>query len=216
MAQRNALFCREIHLPAEEREIGNCTLQEAAGNCTRFAGTKALRALACQHMTRSLMFPTIPCGKSPESLKKTIEISTSLEVWALWAVDSVKLAKMGLAPAMCWWVANHSARTPKTSSKSLRRTSTYQQVLNPTPLNPTPATCHKPKRKLRCSFRNAALQKLDCNIGFSAVQMSFGPKAALQQVKNCSATLKRLRCRKVALSCRLPSDFKLPRLGTHV
>ena len=46
-----------------------------------------------------------------------------------------------------------------------------QQVLNPTPLNPTPATCHKRnsrKRKLRCSFRNAALQKLHCNIGFSA------------------------------------------------
>ena len=39
-----------------------------------------------------------------------------------------------------------------------------QQVLNPTPLNPTPATCHKRKRKLRCSFRNAALQKLHCNI----------------------------------------------------
>ena len=41
-------------------------------------------------------------------------------------------------------------------------------------------------------------------------------KAALQQAKNCSATLKKLRCRKVALSCRFPADFKLPRLGTHV
>ena len=53
----------------------------------------------------------------------------------------------------------------------------HQQVLNPTPLNPTPATCHKRKRKLRCSFRNAALQKLHCNIGFSAVRKSLGPEA---------------------------------------
>ena len=91
-----------------------------------------------------------------------------------------------------------------------------QQVLNPTPLNPTPATCHKRKRKLRCSFRNAALQKLHCNIGFSAVRKSFGPKAALQQTKNCTATSKKLRCRKVALSCRFPAGFEPPRLGTHV
>ena len=92
----------------------------------------------------------------------------------------------------------------------------HQQVLNPTPLNPAPATCHKRKRKLRCSFRNAALQKLHCNIGFSAARKSFGPKAALQQTKNCTATSKKLRCRKVALSCRFPAGFKPPRLGTHV
>ena len=91
-----------------------------------------------------------------------------------------------------------------------------QQVLNPTPLNPTPATCHKRKRKLRCSFRNAALQKLHCNIGFSAVRKSFGPEAALQQTKNCTATSKKLRCREVALSSRFPAGFKPPRLGTHV
>ena len=91
-----------------------------------------------------------------------------------------------------------------------------QQVLNPTPLNPAPATCHKRKRKLRCSFLNAALQKLHCNIRFSAVRTSFVPKAALQQTKNCTATSKSLRCRKVALSCRFPAGFKPPRLGTHV
>ena len=82
--------------------------------------------------------------------------------------------------------------------------------------NPTPATCHKQKRKLHCSFWSAALQKLHCNIVFSAVRKSFGPKAALQQTKNCTATSKKLRCRKVALSCRFPADFKPPRLGTHV
>ena len=40
------------------------------------------------------------------------------------------------------------------------------------------ATWHKRKRKLRCSFRNAALQKLHCNIGFSVVRIE---KAALQE-----------------------------------
>ena len=93
---------------------------------------------------------------------------------------------------------------------------TLQQVLNLTPLNPTPATCHKRKRKLHCNFWSAALQELHCNIVFSAVRKSFGPKAALQQTKNCTATSKKLRCRKVALSCRFPAAFKPPRLGTHV
>ena len=91
-----------------------------------------------------------------------------------------------------------------------------QQVLNPTPLNPASATCHKRKRKLRCSFRSVALQKLHCNIHFSAARKSFRPKAALQRAKNCTATSKQLRCRKVALSCRFPAGFKPPRLGTHV
>ena len=91
-----------------------------------------------------------------------------------------------------------------------------KQVLNPTPLNPTPATCHKRKRKWHCNFRNAALQKLHCNIRFAAARKSFLPKAAPQQAKNCTATSKKLRCRKVALSCRFPAGFKPPRLGTHV
>ena len=69
---------------------------------------------------------------------------------------------------------------------------------------------------MRCSFRNAALQKLHCNIRFSAVRTSFVTKAALQQTENCTATSKSLRCRKVALSCRFPAGFKPPRLGTHV
>ena len=78
-----------------------------------------------------------------------------------------------------------------------------QQVLNPHATR---------RRKLHCNFRSAALPKLHCNLGFSAVRMSFWPKASLQQAKNCSATSKKLRSRKVALSCRCPADFKLPRL----
>ena len=38
---------------------------------------------------------------------------------------------------------------------------------------PTPPTCHKRKRKLRCNFRNVALQKLHFNIRFSAARKSF-------------------------------------------
>ena len=92
-----------------------------------------------------------------------------------------------------------------------------QQVLNPTPLNPAPATCHRRKRKLRCSFRNAVLQKLHCNIGFSQCGCHFDQKS-------CAAAGEKLQCNiqkaalqeKVPLSCRFPADFKLPRLGTHV
>ena len=92
--------------------------------------------------------------------------------------------------------------------------SRYQRVLNPTPLNPTPATCPKRKRKLRCNFWSAALQQLHCNVGFSAVRMSCWPKAVLQQAKNCSATLEKVRCKKVALSCGFQAPtFRHPRLG---
>ena len=58
-----------------------------------------------------------------------------------------------------------------------------QQVLNPTPLDPTPATYHKRKQKLRSDFRKVALQKMHCNIRFSAVRTSFLPKAVLHQTK---------------------------------
>ena len=55
----------------------------------------------------------------------------------------------------------------------------FQQVLNP-----TPATCHNRKTEVALQFLEAALQKLHCNIRFSAVRKSFVPTAALQQSKN--------------------------------
>ena len=91
-------------------------------------------------------------------------------------------------------------RRSAVSLGSLTRSSDSQKLS----LNPTPATCHQRKRKLRCSFRSAALQKLHCNIGFSAMRKSFGPKTALQQTKNCTATSRKLRCRKV---WRFPAAF---------
>ena len=42
-----------------------------------------------------------------------------------------------------------------------------------TPLNSTPATFHRRKQQLRCNFRKVALQKLHCNICFSAMRTSF-------------------------------------------
>ena len=56
------------------------------------------------------------------------------------------------------------------------------------------------KTEVALQFLELAPQKLHCNICFSAMRTSFLPKAALQQTKNCTATLKKLRCRKVALS----------------
>ena len=112
-------------------------------------------------------------------------------------------------------MANFEAKNAIKQGKNAKRTN-GAHFMQPTPLNPTPATCHMRKQTLRCSFRKVAVQKLHCNIRFSAVRTSFLPEAALQQAKNCTATLKKLRRRKVALSCRFPADFKLPRLGSHV
>ena len=89
-----------------------------------------------------------------------------------------------------------------------------QQVPNPTPLNPTAATCHivKRKRKLRCNFWNVVLQKLHCNIRFSAVRISFWPKAALQHTKKRHCNIEERRCRKVALFLPLSCGFQAPTL----
>ena len=67
------------------------------------------------------------------------------------------------------------------------RGSVDQQVLNPTPLNPTPSTCHKRKQRLHCNLWKAVLQKLHCSIRFFPARMLFLPRAALSQTKNqCS------------------------------
>ena len=93
------------------------------------------------------------------------------------------------------------------------------EVLNPTPLSPTPATCDKRKQKLRCNFQNIALQKLHCNIRFPAVRKSLLPEATLQQAKNCNATLKKAALQEsgafLPLSCGFQAHtFRLPCLGS--
>ena len=78
--------------------------------------------------------------------------------------DSVAAFLRSLDVATCWQTVLRVSKVSMVRS---------QQVLNSTPLNPNPATCHKRKQKLRCKFRKVALQKLHCNIRFSAVQTSF-------------------------------------------
>ena len=90
--------------------------------------------------------------------------------------------------------------------------------LNPTPLNPTPATCHKRKRKLRCNFWNAALQKV-------ALQHWLFCSAEVILTKSGAAASEKLHCNfgKAALqesgaflplSCGFQAPtFRHPRLG---
>ena len=82
----------------------------------------------------------------------------------------------------------------------------------PHPSKPHPCHTTSEKSKLRCSFRNAALQKLHCNSRFSAVRMSFS-------AKNCAAASEKLQCNieKAALQesgAFLPlfCGFQVPRL----
>ena len=104
-----------------------------------------------------------------------------------------------------------SKNHPQNSGKRL------QQVLNPAPQNPTPVTCHKRKTEV-------ALQFSECCAAEVALQHShvlqcggrLYQKLRCSKRKNCIATLKQLHCRKVALSCRVPTDFRHPRLGSHV
>ena len=94
----------------------------------------------------------------------------------------------------------------------------FQQVRNPTPLNPTPATGHKRKQKLRCNFRKVALQKSHCSIRFSA-------SADFILTKSCAATYEKLHCNigkaalqesgaSLPLSCGFQAPtFSLPHSG---
>ena len=62
-----------------------------------------------------------------------------------------------------------------------------QQVLNPTPLNPAPATCHKRKRKLRCSFR-------ECCAAETALQHWLFCSEEVIWTKSCAAANEKLHC----------------------
>ena len=82
-----------------------------------------------------------------------------------------------------------------------------QQVLNPTPLNPTPATCHKRKRKLRCSFRKVALQKLHLTPSCAAASEKLHCNIAKAALQESGAFL--------PLSCGFQAPtFRHPRLGS--
>ena len=89
-----------------------------------------------------------------------------------------------------------------------------QQVLKkkPPPLNPTLAACHMQETEVALQFsKSSAAETALQHSLFCSAEVIFAKSAALQQTKNCAATLKKLRCRKVAFSCRFPADFKPPR-----
>ena len=97
--------------------------------------------------------------------------------------------------------------------EEIGKISKRQEVLNPTPLHPTPATCHKRKRKLHCNFQKVALQKLHCNIRFSALRKSFSPKSGKLQFNTEKAALQESGAF-LPLSCAFQAPtFRLPRLG---
>ena len=68
---------------------------------------------------------------------------------------------------------------------------TPQQVLNPVALQ---------------FFGILRCRSCTANFALSAVRSPL-------EMENCIATLKRLHCKKVVLSCRFPADFRLTRLG---
>ena len=70
-----------------------------------------------------------------------------------------------------------------------------QQVLNPTPLNPTPATCNKRKAEVALQFSESCAAEV-------ALQHSLFCSADVIFTKSC-----------VAGKWRFPADFRLPRLG---
>ena len=82
---------------------------------------------------------------------------------------------------------------------------------SPIPHPSRPYPCNMPQAKTEvalqflesCAAEVALQHLLFCN-----AEVIF-PKAALHQMKNCTAT-KKQRCRKVALSCRFPADFEAP------
>ena len=70
------------------------------------------------------------------------------------------------------------------------RGASRQQILQPTPLNSTPTTCHKRIQKLRCNFRKVALQFSEsCSVGrlFNQKLRWNKSKTTLQHWKSCVA-----------------------------
>ena len=85
-----------------------------------------------------------------------------------------------------------------------RCTNKSQQVLHPTPLNPTLATRHQRKQKLRCSLRKVALQ----HFLFCSADIIFTKSCAATNEK-LQCNIEKLRCKKVALS-RRSCGFQAP------
>ena len=92
-----------------------------------------------------------------------------------------------------------------------------QQVLKPSPLNPTPATWRKRKRKLHCNFWNAALQKCTATLAFLQCRCHFCQKVRCSKRK-LQCNIEKAALQKsgafLPLFCRFQAPtFRHPRLG---
>ena len=86
---------------------------------------------------------------------------------------------------------------------------------------PDPSKPHP--RNMPQAKTEVALQFSECCAAGTALQHCLFCSAEVIWTKSCAAAneklhrnIEKLRCRKVALSCRFPAAFKPPRLGTHV
>ena len=107
---------------------------------------------------------------------------------------------------------------PQGFSKISKFRSSNQQVLNPTPLNPTPATCHKRKTEVALQFSESCAAE-------TALQHSLFCSAEVIFTKSCAATSEKMHSNieKAALqesgaflplSCGFQGPtFRLPPLG---
>ena len=128
------------------------------------------------------------------TLEELSKYNTSLAVWRL-----------------CWAAALEPSRREGLRTKNLTHVCVPASP-EPHPSKPHPCNIPQAETEVALQFSESCTAEVALQHSLSAVQMSLSPKAALQKTKNCTATLK--SC--VALSCRFPADFRLPRLGPHV
>ena len=103
----------------------------------------------------------------------------------------------------------------------LGRSSRWSSILSASPkphlLNPTPATSHKRKAKTEVALQfseSCAAEVALATFAFLQCGCHFYKKLSCNKQKDCTATLEKLLCRKVALSCRFQAPtFRHPRLG---
>ena len=100
----------------------------------------------------------------------------------------------------------------KQSRKSLKKSASPE----PHPSKPHPYNMPQAKMKVALQFSECCAAEVALQHSpFCSAEIVF-TKICAAANENCTATSKKLRCRKVALSCRFPAGFKPPRFGTHV
>ena len=115
----------------------------------------------------------------------------------------------------------HGAPFPTKNEEKKSGERIHEQSASP---KPHPSKPH-PHYSMPQAKTEVALQFSECLAAEIALQHWLFCSADVIMTKSCAASSEKLqcnieslklRCRKVALSCCFPADFKLPRLGTHV